>query len=179
MAFKEASKCCERFGIDDIDFHLDEAASVALLELSAHPPKFDPSRGARVKTLIYTIVQRAVLKYFGRECRHVSRLKQREETETESGEIMDGVYADPQPGVKEKRPSELTTSGWTTDDILSFIDNEESRKLCRLFIECDGNASEVARRMNLSEGTIRYRLKVLGPKLLAAGFNPFSAGGTP
>lgn len=130
-----------------------------------------------MKTLIYTIVQRAVLKYFGRECRHVNRLKQREETETESGEIMDGVYADPQPGSTEKRPSELTTSGWTTDDIFAFIDNEESRKLCRLVIECDGNVSEAARRMKLTEGAVRSRLKLLGPKLLAAGFNPFLQGG--
>lgn len=34
VAFKEASNCCGRFGIGDVDFHMDEAAGVALLELS-------------------------------------------------------------------------------------------------------------------------------------------------
>jgi len=28
--------------------------------------------------------------------------------------------------------------------------------------------------MGLSEGTVRYCLKLLAPKLLATGFNPFS-----
>jgi hypothetical protein len=33
--------------------------------------------------------------------------------------------------------------------------------------------SAAARRLGVSEGTIRYRLKLLAPKLIAAGFNPF------
>jgi hypothetical protein len=74
----------------------------------------------------------------------------------------------------ERHRKNLVTEDRTSEDIFEFIDNEGSRELCRLFIECEGNVSEVARRMDLSEGAIRYRLQVLKPKLVAAGFNPFS-----
>lgn len=90
----------------------------------------------------------------------------------------DGDRAEPaHHQISEKRTAELTRSRWNLDDILKYIDNEDSRDLCRLVIECNGNLSEAARRLNLSEGTVRYRLKLLGPKLIAAGFDPFSQGG--
>jgi len=43
----------------------------------------------------------------------------------------------------------------------------------QLLILHDGNYSEVARQMGVAEGTVRYRIKHLAPKLLAAGFDPF------
>jgi hypothetical protein len=33
--------------------------------------------------------------------------------------------------------------------------------------------------MGVSEGTVRYRLKLLAPKLIAAGFDPFTKEGFP
>lgn len=59
-----------------------------------------------------------------------------------------------------------------TDDVLQFVDNRETQALCRLVIECGGNVSEAARRLGVSEGTVRYRLRLLAPKLRAAGFHP-------
>ncbi len=114
--------------------HVDygDVVQDALLHLISKPTKYDPARGASPKTLIYTIVQRAVLKSVGRECKQAKRFKQ-------SDEAKDGGHADPQAGITENRAFELTKTQWTTDDMLEFIDNEDSRALCRLVIECDGN----------------------------------------
>jgi transcriptional regulator of acetoin/glycerol metabolism len=90
--------------------------------------------------------------------------------------LLDAEAADdalPRVEQTERRADEVTTKGLATDDVLEFIDNEESRELCRQVIECKGNMSAAARRLGVSEGTIRYRLKLLAPKLIAAGFNPF------
>lgn len=65
------------------------------------------------------------------------------------------------------------------DEALELLDNEDSRKLCRLLIEHTGNRSEVARSLGISEGAVRYRMTLLMPKLLAVGFDPFSIGDTP
>ncbi|MBN2563030.1 MAG: hypothetical protein JXQ75_19065, partial [Phycisphaerae bacterium] len=46
------------------------------LQLLRRPPKYDPARGASPKTLIYTIVQRAVMKYGARQARHDRRYRQ-------------------------------------------------------------------------------------------------------
>ncbi|MBM3853360.1 MAG: hypothetical protein FJ399_09410, partial [Verrucomicrobia bacterium] len=53
----------------------DDAAHEAVLHLMSSPPKYDPSRGASPKTLIYTIVQRAVIKFAVREAIRVGRFK--------------------------------------------------------------------------------------------------------
>lgn len=165
VALTEAKKHCrQRDSYDDM-------VQEAILHLISKPPKFDPSRGANERTLIYTIVQRAVMKAAEREARQARRFRQ-------FSEPVEGDDEEPaEQQVSEKRTVDLTRSRWNLDDILQFIDNEESRSLCRRVIECNGNLSEVARRLGLSEGTIRYRLKMLGPKLLAAGFDPFSTGG--
>lgn len=170
VALKEARKRCPQY----ID--CDDVAQDALLHLISKPPRYDPVRGAKPKTLIYTIIQRAVLKYIGRECKHAGRFVQMTEPttvlDTDEEGVGKGAHAEP----KMHRAADLRSSGFTTDDVLEFIDNEDSRALCRLVMECKGNVSEAARRMKLSEGTVRYRLKLLAPKLLAAGFNPFSSG---
>ncbi|MFO0784704.1 MAG: sigma-70 family RNA polymerase sigma factor [Phycisphaerales bacterium] len=172
VALKEAPKHCgPRVSHDD-------AAHEAVLHLMSSPPKFDPTRGASPKTLIYTIVQRAVIKFATREAIKVGRFKALPESAAEGEKITAGVYADdPRPGVGGNRTVELSKSAWTADDVLEFIDNEDSRALCRLVIDCGGNVSETARRLKLTEGAVRQRLRVLAPKLLAAGFDPYLTGG--
>lgn len=162
-AYKEAKK---RF--HDVAKRKDAAQS-AVLHLMSRPPKYDPTKGAAVKTLIYTVVQRHVQKYVGREFRHGKRFMQPEPVNKND---QDDAF-DPLDHAENRRVK-LQTKGWTTDDILEFIDNEDSRALCRLVIECGGNLSETARRLSITEGTVRYRLRMLAPKLLARGFNPFN-----
>ncbi|HPD31094.1 MAG TPA: sigma-70 family RNA polymerase sigma factor [Phycisphaerae bacterium] len=174
VALKEAPKHCgSRISYDDV-------VQEAILHLLSRPPKFDPSRGASEKTLIYTIVQRAVIKYAERERKHVSPLRPFDEPADESSGALAGPTEDQMRTHRRltgKGPTKHATLQAVVDEMLIYIDNEESRALCRLFIECDGNTSATARRMGMTEGAIRYRLKMLAPKLLAAGFNPFSQGG--
>jgi RNA polymerase sigma factor (sigma-70 family) len=170
VALKEAPKhCSPRVSYDDV-------IQEAILHLLSRPPKFDPTRGASPKTLIYTIVQRAVMKFATREGEAAGRLRPFPEPPVASKD--GGGDESEDQGITENRAAALTRSRWPLDDILQYIDNEESRALCRLVIECGGNISEAARRLSLSEGTVRYRLKLLAPKLQAAGFDPFERGGT-
>ena len=164
VAITEAKNLCSQ------PADCDNLVQEALMHLHRKPPKFDPSKGANEKTLIYTVVHYAVIKASQREARHAQRFKQF----PEPVEGEDPVETQ----ISENHRVELIKSRYSMDDILEFIDNEESRALCRLAIECDCNLTEVARRMKLSEGTIRYRLKMLGPKLRAAGFDPFKTRGT-
>jgi RNA polymerase sigma factor (sigma-70 family) len=172
VALKEAPKHCgPRVSHDD-------AAHEAMLHLMSSPPKFDPSRGASPKTLIYTIVQRAVIKFAGREAIRVGRFKALPQSTDADDRVEGGVYADDRrSGFASNRSVELTKSRWTMDDVLLFIDNKDSRALCRLVIECGGNVSESARRLKLTEGAVRSRLRLLAPKLRAAGFDPDFTGG--
>lgn len=170
VVLKEAPKYCS----PRIDY--DDVIQDATLHLLRRPPKFDPARGASPKTLIYTIVHRAVIKYADREAKEASKFRQFPEP---AGAAKGQDGEPPHHRITERRTAELTRSRWNLDDILRYIDNEDSRALCRLVIECGGNVSEAARRLKLSEGTVRYRLKLLGPKLIAAGFDPFSQGGMP
>ena len=174
----EAHRYCRLWGIDGEAKRsvFDDAVQDALLHLVSKPPRFDPARGASPKTLIYTIVQRAVAKSMVRALKHAGRFQLTDEPEADLDE--DGEDDIRRRGDAGRPENKLTRTEWTEDDILQFIDNEESRALCRLFIECDGNTSETARRMGMTEGTVRYRLKLLGPKLRAAGFDPFSQGST-
>ncbi len=173
FAYKLAKKRCPKH----IDH--DDAVQEALLKLVSNPPRYDSSRGAKETTLIYTVIDRAMIDYIKRENRkHADRFVQLDELETrvsDGGDDDDGNK--PRTYIRIRRPGDLRGSGWTTDDILKFIDSEESRALCRLVIECGGNVSEAARRLKVREGTIRYRLRLLGPKMLAAGFNPHKMGG--
>lgn len=163
VAIKEAEARCPKY------IAYDDVAQEAVLHLMGDPPKFNPSKGAAPTTLIYVAVQRFVMKYIARQARHAQRYGQMEEA---SPEVYD-ADAGPQRDAPERVPKENTTKNSTTDDVLEFIDDEGSRELCRIVMECDGNMSAAARRLGLSEGTVRYRLKMLAPKLLAAGFNPY------
>lgn len=158
----------------------EDVAHEAVLQLMRRPPKYDPSRGADVKTLIYTIVFRAVIKYATREGMVVRRLK------PFIGTSDDAPDAPPGPTVDQVRTHHRLTGKWPTrheasqalvEEMLRFIDNAESRAMCRYFIDYKGNKSKVAKRMKLTEGAVRHRLKMLGPKLRAAGFDPFPKGG--
>lgn len=169
VALQEAQKHCPKY----VDF--DDVVQEALLHLMSKPPKVDPAKGT-AKTLIHTIVQRAVLKYVQRQRRQAKRFMQAPEPAiTDTPDDQPDLFEQQE----EDRRVELQKKHWTTDDVLEFIDNEESRDLCRLVIECQGNLSEAARRLGLAEGTVRYRLKLLDPKLVAAGFNPFRKEGPP
>lgn len=66
VAIKEARKHCRNRA------SYREASQNAILHLLQKPPKFDPSRGASEKTFIYTIVQRAVIRFAMRDTREAS-----------------------------------------------------------------------------------------------------------
>lgn len=171
VALTEARKRCPQH----VDF--DDVVQDALLHLMSKPPRYDPSRGASVKTLIYTVVQRAVMKFVAREVRHAGRHKQVVTPQT--GDDDDREAALEAFSLKEqveRRRKQLLIVDRTSEDIFDFIDNQESRTLCRLFIEFNGNRSAVAHRLGLTEGAVRHRLKMLAPKLRAAGFDPFEGG---
>lgn len=174
-ALQEARKFCSaRVEYDDV-------VQEVLLKLLENPPKYDPSKGASEKTLLHTIVRRLVLKYVSREKRRGERLPQvvvretageqdEEKAQDEAFPVELGRGRDRKKTVN--RRVALLDKFSATDDVLQFIDNSETQALCRLVIECGGNVSEAARRLGLSEGTVRYRLRLLAPKLRAAGFHP-------
>ena len=193
VALKEAEKRCPKH----VDF--GDVVQHAVLHLMSKPPRYDAARGASPKTLIYTIVQRAVLKYVARECKRGKRNQQFPAPVPASGKVNDRAESDAVAKVVRermievtetkagddrgagdephvRRTAEFTTTGWTTDDVLQYIDNDDSRALCRLVIECGGNISAAARQLGLTEGAVRHRLKMLAPKLRAAGFDPFAGG---
>lgn len=155
----------------------EDAAQDALLHLIAKPPRWDPARGASPTTLIYTIVQRAVIKFVEREARDVRQFRALNEPAESSPAAAEGVHSDPVgTEIASNRTVSLSQSFWAKEDVLDYIDNEDSRALCRTIMECDGNVSEAARRLDEKKSTIRYRLKLLIPKLLAKGFKVVSEG---
>lgn len=155
----------------------DDVVQQSLLHLIAKPPMWDPARGASPKTLIYTVVQLAVMKYAEREERSLRKFRTLREPVDTGQNAGDGVYDDPAGReIASNRTVGLSQSSWATEDVLEYIDNEDSRALCRTIMECDGNVSEAARRLGMKESTVRYRLKLLIPKLLAKGFKVVSEG---
>lgn len=155
----------------------EDAAQHALLHLIAKPPRWDPARGATRKTLIHTIVQRAVIKFVEREARDLRQFRVLNEPVESSPAAAEGVHPDPVgKEIASSRTVGLSQSFWAKEDVFEYIDNEESRALCQLVMECNGNVSEAARRLDEKKSTIRYRLKLLIPKLLAKGFKVVSEG---
>ncbi|MGD9791816.1 MAG: hypothetical protein AB7K52_16025 [Phycisphaerales bacterium] len=171
VAFKEARKRC-RPGVNH-----DDAAQQALLHLIAKPPLWDPVRRTTPKSLVYTVIQRAVMKFAVRERKTVRKFEPLRPASDAGHKAADGVYPDPTgTEIARSRTVSLSQSFWATEDVLEFIDNEDSRALCRTIMECDANVSEAARRLGMKESTIRYRLGLLIPKLLAKGFKVVSEG---
>ena len=111
VALKEAPKYCKcrlarptgsKSKLDEQPWA--DVVQQAILELLRRPPKYDPTRGASPKTLIYTIVQRAVMKAAERESRQADRFRQF----PQSVECDDEEPAEQQ--ISEKRTVELTRS---------------------------------------------------------------------
>lgn len=188
---------------------LEDVVQEALLLVMSKPPKYDPSRGAKPKTLLYTAVKYAVLKAVGRAGRQLERFEPNlcvtsggERGEVGERDQDDDLVRSARKGAAATERSEDRAiargrrveqrkddrgipkhrgSPDLLDKALEFIDNEKSRAFCRLFVECDGNVSEMARRLNLTEGAIRHRRDVLLPKLKLtleeAGYDPLALGG--
>jgi RNA polymerase sigma factor (sigma-70 family) len=131
----------------------EDVVQQVLLNLVSKPPVHDPTRGASVKTLLYMIMERQVWKIASR-ARQTSMREQHVEVQGHQHSARD-----------ESRIMDLP--------FLDYIACAKSREMCRLLISHDGNYSEVARKMKVTEGTIRYRIKHLASKLKAAGFDPF------
>lgn len=131
----------------------EDVVQHVLLYLVSKPPTFDPTKGAAIETLLYTILQRQVWKYAGR-MRQASFRERNVELQDHQHFAWDESPLDHLP-------------------LLDYVQCDESREMCRLLILRDGNYSEVARQLGVKEGTVRYRINHLGPKLLAAGFDPF------
>lgn len=171
VALIEAKKQCPQYVV------FDDVVQDALLHLMSKPPRYDPSRGASAKTLIYTVVQRAVTKFVAREVRNASRHKQVVRPQTGDDDDREAALeAFSLNEQVERRRKQPPVEDQASEDIFDFIDSEDSRALCRLYIKCNGNASDTARILGIHESTVRYRLKMLAPKLRAAGFDPFGGG---
>ncbi|MEM9364446.1 MAG: hypothetical protein AAGD07_00515 [Planctomycetota bacterium] len=54
-----------------------------------------------------------------------------------------------------ERAFEMHLTEFSKENVMTYVDCDSSRALCLLFIECKGVRTEVARRMGVSEGTIR------------------------
>jgi RNA polymerase sigma factor (sigma-70 family) len=184
VALKEAKQRSPKF-LDP-----QEVAQEAVLHLMSSPPKFDPTRGASIQTLVYLATQRFVWKCVAKHCKHAERFQQTEGNAEIDDDQPDeaaprprstGTAATPdrdalEPGnsAADRVRQEVRSSRLVSDDFLEFIADEPSRELCRLVVECGGNSSEVGRRLGITEGAVRYRLQKLAPRLVAAGFNPFT-----
>lgn len=170
-ARKEARIHCSEFvDVEDViqDVHL---------QLLRRPPRYKPGGDASEKTFLYRSIRYIVINYAKREARQAARHRQLKRRQPEPSETDDDKPVKPMDRQKQEfielRPRDLTWKGLTTDDILRYIDDETSRHLCELVLRCEGNMSEAGRRLGIHESTVRHRLKILGPKLLAAGFNPY------
>lgn len=128
-----------------------DVAQLVMMDLARKPLKYDASKGAKLETLLHTIVYRRALKCAEDARRMKSRF----------------------PQFSEKRPPahvKAKAKRVRLRDILEALDDEASRELCRAYVMHDGNASLVAKELKVTEGTVRYRLQALGPRLIKAGF---------
>lgn len=172
-SLKTAKRCCGPRIVYDV------AVGQALLHLLGELPKYDPSKGAAPKTWIHMVVTRAVVKYAEREQKKLDRMRsfsrpaEEQSGPTEQQEAALGRW-------HGRWPADHDAAAVRVEEALDLIDNEESRRMCRLLIEHDGNRSAVARAMKIDEGTVRYRIdRILRPRLLAMGFDLFGEGDTP
>ena len=133
---------------------LEDVVQHVLLSLVSRPPKFDANRGAKLETFVYGIIKRLVLNYAVTMAPDLGRGRSFE-PELHGGHCFTAAPNFDQPS------------------FMDYIDCEETRQMCLLMIEHKNNRSKVARRMNVTEGLIRYRLNRLQAKLRAAGFDPF------
>jgi len=140
---------------------VDDAVQHTLMQIVQYPPLFDSTQGS-LKNFIHTIVGHGISDFL-REHYNKHRKKHHKE------------LAEPDQ-VPEREVSRRTAAKKSVDEMLPLIKDKEIRALCQLVLECDGNVSKVARRLGQCEGTIRYRLKLLGLKLKMMGFDSFLTG---
>lgn len=172
-ALEAAKRCCgPRIVFDD-------AVGQAMLHLLGELPKYDPSKGAAPKTWIHLVVTRAVMKYAEREQKKLDRMcsfggpAEEQSGPTEQQETALGRW-------HGRWPADHEAAAARVEEALELIDNADSKRMCRLLIEHDGNRSAVAREMKIDEGTVRYRIdRILRPRLLAMGFDLFGEGDAP
>ena len=155
---------------EHVDPH-DVAQEVAFT-LIRRPPRFDPEGKAKLETFLKSCIRNRVqsaLRKVGRfSLRHAQVVEdeQRDEEDVKKHVRSPSLH-------NGERPFQQDIKEFTAEDVFRHIDCDSSRALCVLYLECKANMSEVARHMGVSEGTIRYRLKKLAPKLLKAGLKPF------
>lgn len=149
----------------------DVAQAVAFV-LIRRPPRFDPNGKANVETFLKSCIRNRVHSAIRKEGRFSLRQaqviedKQRDEEDVKKDVRSPSLH-------NGERPFQQDIKEFTPEDVFRYIDCDSSRALCILYLECKANMSEVARRMGVSEGTIRYRLKRLAPILLQADLKPF------
>lgn len=148
VALREARKICPKNALDDV-------VQDALLNLIRWPPRFDPTRGTAEQTFLHSCILNCVRKAAD------SMKRQSRPFEPLPAEIQHHPVDDSAVSSEEQ-----------VEAMLRYVVNEESRAMCRMFIQCNGNVSETARRLGVVEGTIRHRFKMLAPKLRMAGFDP-------
>ena len=155
---------------EHVDPH-DVAQEVAFT-LIRKPPRFDPNGKAKLETFLKSCIRNRVHSAIRKEGRFSLRQaqliedKQRDEEDVKKNVRWPSLH-------NGERPFQKDIKEFTPEDVFRYIDCDSSRALCMLYLECKANMSEVARRMGVSEGTIRYRLKRLSPILLQAGLKPF------
>jgi RNA polymerase sigma factor (sigma-70 family) len=150
VAFQEARKICPMNVLDDV-------VQAALLNLIRWPPRFDPTRGTAEQTFLHSCILNCVRKAADSVKRQTLRFE-------------------PLPA-EMPRPTALdsaVSSEELVEDMLRYVVDEQSKAMCRMFIQCNGNVSETARRLGVVEGTVRHRLNGLALKLRMAGFDPFN-----
>lgn len=150
----------------------DDVAQEVAFGLIRKPPRFDPDGKADVEQFLKSCIRTRICSALRKEGRFALR----------HGQVVEEKQCD-KDDVKKKdktvslhdtiRPFEMHLTELTKQDVITHIDCDSSRALCLLFLECKGVRVEVARRMGVSEGTVRYRLKKLEAGLLSKGFKPF------
>ncbi len=132
-AAKEARKRCP----PSMDW--DEIAQEAVFRLIRCPPKFDPTRGASKKTLIYIAVRCLVIKSIAREYEKANQFKQAPiEADSVSPTVVETGYI---PEDKSESAAQMLS------DLLEHVQGEENQQFVRAYVKCGGNASETARRI--------------------------------
>lgn len=191
-------KTCQKLAPPHVKF--DDVVQEVMVHLLSKPPEYDDSQGATEKTFVHTVVQRFVFKFLRKEAKRAERNQQSDEREEKDPDVdHEGKLADPRAGTQaargrmidlidaeeaddasplgeaiERHPTDLTRARIATDAMFDLIDDGGSHELLQIVMECEGNKSEAARRMGVSEGTLRYRLEKIRDKLRRSGFDPFA-----
>lgn len=167
FAWKSAAKEARKRCYPPLDWN--DIAQEVVLRLIRCPPKYDPSRGASKKTLIYIAVQCLVRRCIASAYQEATKFRQA----SESNDLRGAVRLSTSPSF------ECDPSSAMLRDLLEHVEGDKNRRVVRAYIENGGNASAAARQLGCSEGTIRYRLNVLTPQLRMFGLDLSAAHNAP